>query len=335
MGCGGLALGRLVAEAIRLGVVFPGQGSQVVGMGADLVSAYPAAAALFDRAAEIVGYDLLELCRNGPDERLRETEFSQPAIFVVNSALAAVALGTEGSAGTVVVSAGHSFGEYCSLVLAGSLSFDEALALVNARAIAMQDAAERAAGAMAAILGLDANAVEAAVDAARANGAGRVSLANFNSPAQIVISGDRAAVRAAGELCSQAGAKRVVPLNVSGAWHSELMQPAVAKFAPVVERAKLMPPSFAVISNVDAQPYRDAEGIKENLIRSVTAEVLWHATAMRLLAEGPDLIVEFGASPVLAPLLKRLPEAPDVSSVSDRAGVERLRARLQAAPVTS
>jgi [acyl-carrier-protein] S-malonyltransferase len=310
----------------RVGVIFPGQGSQVVGMGVDAAANSPAARDLFERSATVVGYDLLALCREGPEERLRETRYSQPAIFVTNCALAAAANLTP------VVSAGHSFGEYCSLVLAGSLEFEDALELVNARGIAMQHAAEMAAGGMSAILGLDSTKIATAVERAQEEGAGRVSLANFNAPTQIVISGDVAAVRRAGELCLEAGAKRVVPLNVSGAWHSELMQPAVPMFKPVVERARVAMPKFTVISNVDAQPYRDVAHIKENLIKSVTAEVLWHATAIKLLGidGGIDLVVEFGASPVLGPMLKRLEGVPETASVSDNAGVLRLQSRLGA-----
>jgi [acyl-carrier-protein] S-malonyltransferase len=311
----------------RVAVIFPGQGSQVVGMGVDAAANSPVARDLFERSAKIVGYDLLALCREGPEERLRETRYSQPAIFVTNCALAAAANLTP------VVSAGHSFGEYCSLVLAGSLEFEDALELVNARGIAMQRAAEMAAGGMSAILGLDSKKVATAVQRAQEEGAGRVSLANFNAPTQIVISGDIAAVRRAGELCLDAGAKRVVPLNVSGAWHSELMQPAVPIFKPVVERARVTMPKFTVISNVDAQPYRDVAHIKENLIKSVTAEVLWHATAVKLLAidGGVDLVVEFGASPVLGPMLKRIEGVPETASVSDNAGVLRLQSRLNTA----
>jgi len=310
----------------RVGVIFPGQGSQVVGMGVDVVANSAAARDLFERSAKVVGYDLLALCREGPDERLRETRYSQPAIFVTNCALAAAANLSP------VVSAGHSFGEYCSLVLAGSLAFEEALELVNARGIAMQQAAEMAAGGMSAILGLDSKKIEVAVAQAQAEGTGRVSLANFNSPTQIVISGDLAAVRRAGELCLEAGAKRVVALNVSGAWHSELMQPAVPSFLPVVERAHVVMPRFPVISNVDAQAYRDVAHIKQNLIKSLTAEVLWHATAMNVIGidGGIDLVVEFGASPVLGPMLKRLEGVPESTSVSDNAGVTRLQSRLGA-----
>ena len=294
-------------------------------MGVDVAEHVPQAADLFARAERVLGYDLLTLCRQGPEEKLRETKFSQPAIFVTNCALAAAV----GPALEPVVSAGHSFGEFCSLVLADSLAFDDALTLVDARGNAMQHAAEVAAGGMAAIIGLDVAKIEAAVRQARDEGAGRVQLANFNAPAQIVISGDLEAVRRAGDLCLASGAKRVVPLNVSGAWHSELMAPAVPAFAPRVEAADVRLPRFDVISNVDAQPYREVQHIKENLISSITAPVLWHDASLRLLEDAPELIVEFGASPVLGPMLKRLPGAPEIAGVSDRAAVEKLQARLR------
>ena len=310
---------------IRVGVVFPGQGSQAVGMGGT-IAPHPVAADLFRRAQRVLGYDLFAIVRDGPDETLRETRYSQPAIYVVNYALAALAGATE--AFVPVASAGHSFGEYCSLTLAGALSFEQALGLVHERALAMQAAAEAAPGAMAAVLGLDVAAVRAAV--AGAADVGRVRLANFNAPAQIVLSGDRAAVARAGALASAAGAKRVVPLNVSGAWHSELMVPARERFAPFVARATIAQPRFTVVSNVDAQPYRDVASIRSNLVRSVTDEVLWHATAERLLAEGLDLVVEFGGSAVLAPLVKRLPGAPPTLHVGDERGLEKLAAAVAA-----
>jgi [acyl-carrier-protein] S-malonyltransferase len=301
-----VAVGRLM----RVGVVFPGQGSQNVGMGGDLVERFPVAADLFARAERALGYDLLRVIRDGPDETLRETRYSQPAIFTIGYALASAA----GDSLGVVASAGHSFAEFCSLTLAGALTFEDALA--------MQEAAERAPGAMSAILGLDPAAVRTAVG--QAASAGRVQLANFNAPGQIVISGDRDAVVRAGELASAAGAKRVVPLNVSGAWHSSLMDHARERFAPFVERVPLALPRFTVISNVDAEPYRDIATIRRNLVASVTSEVLWHATAERLVAENVDLIVEFGGSAVLAPLVKRVPNAPQSLHVGDPRGLEKL-----------
>lgn len=307
---------------MRVGVVFPGQGSQSVGMGGALVKAYPVAADLFERAERVLGYDLLAIVRDGPEDKLRETQLSQPAIFVVNYALAAAA----GDDLPVVATAGHSFGEFCSLTLAGALSFEAALELVRERGLAMADAAARAPGAMAAVLGLDEAGVRAAVVAGAASG--RVALANFNAPGQIVISGDRDAVVAAGDAALAAGAKRIVPLNVSGAWHSELMLPARERFAPFVAATTIDLPRFDVISNVDARPYRDVASIRANLVASVAGEVLWHATSERLVAEQLDLIVEFGGSAVLTPLLKRLPGAPKAMHVGDERGLEKLFAAL-------
>ena len=324
MGLDRLALGGVSS---RVAVVFPGQGSQAVGMGGAIAETSPIAADLFRRAERILGYDLLALVREGPEEKLRETHYSQPAIYVTNYALAA-ALGDELAP---VGSAGHSFGEFCSLTLGGALSFEDALTLVRERGLAMQEAAERSPGAMSAVLGLAPEAVLAATETARAEGAGRVRPANFNAPGQIVISGDRDAVLRAGELALAAGAKRVVALNVSGAWHSELMTPAQARFASFIERSTFELPRFPVISNVDAQPYRDVAGIKKNLIRSVTDEVRWHDAAERLLSEvKPDLVVEFGGSAVLAPLFKRIAGAPATLHVGDERGVERLAGQLGA-----
>ncbi|MDE2483102.1 MAG: ACP S-malonyltransferase [bacterium] len=308
-------------------MVFPGQGSQALGMGADVAAQSSEARALFERASSILGYDLLALQKDGPEEKLRETQFSQPAIFTTNVALYTAV----GDALKPVASAGHSFGEFCSLFAAGALEFDDALRIVDERGKAMQYAAELAPGGMSAVLGLDADAIRRVVDTTRAETGKRITLANFNSPAQIVISGDLDAVVAAGDAMLAAGAKRVVPLNVSGAWHSELMQPAVERFAAAVESGRFATPRFDVISNVDAQPYRDAEAIKKNLVTSITHEVRWHETALRMLDESLDLVVEFGASGVLGPLVKRLPNAPQVMVVSDYAGVEKLRGLLRQA----
>ena len=306
----------------RIGVIFPGQGSQTLGMGVDLAKHSTAASDLFDMAQTVLGYDLLGLQQRGPEERLRETQYSQPAIFVTNVAIfAALELPFE----SLVVSAGHSFAEYCSLYAAQAIGFEDALRVVNARGIAMQGAADLAAGGMSAVLGMEAAAIRSVVDQVREQTGQRVQLANFNSPSQIVISGDLAAVQAAGDALLAAGAKRVVPLNVSGAWHSALMEPALEQFTHVVEAAPFTMPRFDVISNVDAQPYRDVATIKKNLVLSVTSEVRWHETAERLVGYGLDLVIECGASPVLGPLIKRLAGAPDVAVVSDYAGLQKLK----------
>jgi [acyl-carrier-protein] S-malonyltransferase len=322
MGGGGLAVGGLM----RVGAMFPGQGSQLVGMGADVAARSREARALFTSATAVLGYDLLELQIAGPQEKLRETQYSQPSIFTTNLALYSAV----GRLFKPIVSAGHSFGEFCSLVIAGSLDFEEALRVVDERGKAMQFAAELAGGGMSAVLGLEASVVRDIVDQTRAATGRRVQLANFNSPTQIVVSGDLDAVQAAGDAMLAGGAKRVVPLNVSGAWHSELMQPAVDRFSEAVDHAHFTVPAFDVISNVDAQPYRDVSGIRRNLVRSIVYEVRWHDAAERMLSYGLDLVVEFGASAVLGPLMRRMPNAPQVLVVSDYAGVERLRETLRA-----
>lgn len=310
--------------AARVGVIFPGQGSQSLGMGVDVASHHPVAADLFTRASTILKYDLLDLVRVGPEERLRETRYSQPAIFVTNCALFAAM----GNAFQPVASAGHSFGELCSLTLGGSIEFEEAVHLVHQRALAMQRAADKAPGAMAAVLGLDPVTMRGVIDSLAGKTKGPVQLANFNAPGQIVISGDVEAVHIAGDRAIDAGAKRVIPLNVSGAWHSVLMEPARAEFEPYVRRVQFRLPQFIVISNVDAQPYQDVPTIADHVVRSVTDEVRWHETAVRLLEERLDLVVEFGASAVLAPLVKRIPGAPRTLHVADSAGVERLQSTL-------
>jgi [acyl-carrier-protein] S-malonyltransferase len=311
---------------LRIGVVFPGQGSQFVGMANDIVRSSPEATELFARAHKVLGYDLLAITREGPDERLLETRYAQPAIFAVNLALYAAL----GKALTPIVSAGHSFGEYCSLTIAGALTFENALALVNARGCAMQAAAQLAPGGMSAILGLDEATVRALTEQTRLETGARVRSANFNAPTQIVVSGDLAAVRRVGEKATAAGAGRVVALNVAGAWHSELMEPARVSFAPAVAAAQIAVPRFTVISNVDALPYADTATIRANLVRSVTDAVLWRRTMLRMLEERLDLIVEFGAQAVLAPMTKRIPGAPAVMHVGDSVGVAKLAEKIGA-----
>lgn len=318
MGRRRVALGRLV----RIAAVFPGQGSQCVGMGCDAAENSPQARAIFDRASAVLGYDLLALQGAGPEEKLRETEYSQPAIFATNLALYSAA----GEDLVPVVTAGHSFAELCSLVAAGSLTFEDALRIVSERGKAMQSAAQRVGGGMTAILGLDAEQVRVVLEGID----GRVAIANFNSPTQIVISGELEAVAAASQAMLDAGAKRIVPLNVSGAWHSELMEPAVGQLRAAVESSRFALPRFDVISNVDGRPYRDVETIEANLIRSVVDEVRWHDAAERLLTYQLDLVVEFGAGGVLSPLIKRIAGAPPTLVVSDNAGVKRLRETIAA-----
>ncbi|MDQ6779555.1 MAG: ACP S-malonyltransferase [Candidatus Eremiobacteraeota bacterium] len=313
-----------------LGVIFPGQGSQSSGMGADAAERYPAAAECFAQASQVLGYDLLVLLNTASADELKETRVSQPAIFTVNVALyrAVESLGC-----TPIVSAGHSFGEYCSLVIAGALDFDEALRIVNQRGLAMGAAADLVPGTMAAIIGLQEKQVDDICARTRATTNGRVEIGNLNTPEQIVISGDIESVEAACALAKQEGAKRAVILNVSGAWHSELMQPALPRFALAVENAQLRMPSFRVVSNVTAKPYSSLEEIRRCLIASLCARVRWHETARSLAHLEPDIIVECGASQVLAPMMRRLPETGSTSvvHVGDAGGVAKLHDAIAAA----
>jgi [acyl-carrier-protein] S-malonyltransferase len=298
-------------------------------MGVDVARKYPAARECFDRASAILGYDLLSLCENGSDEELRETRVSQPAIFTVNVAIyrAVQSLGF-----TPIVAAGHSFGEYCALTIADAMDFEQALSLVDQRGIAMGEAADLAPGAMAAIIGFEERRVEEICAEARAQSGARVDVANLNAPVQIVVSGDTAGVAAASDIAKAAGAKRVVTLNVSGAWHSELMQPAVSRFSGFVESAEIRLPKFDVISNVDVVAYDSVERIRKCLIASLSARVRWHETAIALAARGPDTIVECGATRVLAPMMARLSgvEGDRVVHVADSGGIAKLAEAAQA-----
>jgi [acyl-carrier-protein] S-malonyltransferase len=306
---------------VKIAAVFPGQGSQCVGMGVDAAAHHPAAREAFTRASRVLGYDLLELVRDGPEEQLRETHYSQPAIFVTNVALFEACAASERL--DVVVSAGHSFAEFCSLTISGALSFEDGVQVVDERGRAMQMAASRAAGGMTAILGFDAERLRPIVERVREETGKCLQLANFNSPTQIVISGDLDAVRIASDALLEAGAKRIVPLNVSGAWHCELMRPAVERFAAAVRAMPIVMPRFDVISNVDGEPYRSVERIRENLVRSITDEVRWHETAQRMLSYELDLVVEFGAGGVLTPLLRRM-GITKALTVSDPDGIAML-----------
>ena len=292
-------------------------------MGVDVAQKFPASRACFERASAVLGYDVLRLCESGSDDDLRETRVSQPAIFTVNVAIyrAVESLGFR-----PVVSAGHSFGEYCSLTISGAIDFEQAVALVNQRGIAMGEAADVAPGSMAAIIGFDLEQVEDICRRAKAATGARVGVANLNAPVQIVVSGDTAGVAHACELARSAGAKRVVILNVSGAWHSELMEPVVAKFAEHVEAAAIRMPEFTVISNVDVSAYGSVEQIRRCLIASLCSRVRWHETAEAVAAVRPDIIVECGATRVLAPMMSRLAgvESDRVLHVSDSNRVAKL-----------
>jgi [acyl-carrier-protein] S-malonyltransferase len=298
----------------QVAFLFPGQGAQAVGMGRQLCEALPAARQLFDEAAEVLGYDLAEVCRNGPPERLNSTAVSQPAIFV--SSLAALE-SLKATQPDVVAScagaAGLSLGEYTALVFAGALTFRDGLRVVRQRGEAMQAAADANPGAMVAVLGLDEPAVRDLCTQARGNEL--LEVANYLCPGNIALSGGRAACDAVERLAESAGG-RTVRLAVAGAFHTALMRPADEALARALAGVELRPPRLPVWSNVDANPHTDPDELRGLLVRQVVEPVLWEKTVRNLLAAGFDRFYEVGPGRVLAGLLKRVQRKAECYNIS-------------------
>ncbi len=305
--------------------IFPGQGSQSVGMLAELAAANDTVARVLAEASTVLGVDLAELMANGPDETLNRTENTQPALLTAGVATWRawqVAGGPD-----PVVCAGHSLGEYTALVVAGVLDFAAALKLVQLRGRAMQEAVPAGSGAMAAVLGLDADTVVRVCT--ETSGAGRVSAANFNAPEQIVIAGDKAAVEAASRRAVATGAKRVVPLAVSAPSHCALMAPAAERLAMALKEIELHPPRIPVINNADVAAPRDATAIRSALIRQLTQPVRWVEVVSALKSEyGASQGVEFGPGRVLAGLMRRIDRELKVWPVYDAPGLDTALAAI-------
>ena len=283
--------------------LFPGQGSQTVGMGRDLAERWPAAAGIFSAADEALGNSISEVCWQGPEEALRLTENTQPALLTHSMAAWRI-LADAGL--EIQAAAGHSLGEYSAVVAAGGLTLGDAVTTVRLRGQLMQDAVPVGVGAMAAVLGLeDRQVVSACADATR-SGDGVVVAANFNSPGQLVIAGDAAAVDRAIAVCKEAGARRAVPLPVSAPFHSPLMAPAREGLAPTLEKLGFERLSVPVYRNVDASPVVDPAAVCDGLIRQVDAPVLWADTIRRMVADGFDTFVEVGPGKVLSGLVRRI-----------------------------
>ena len=279
--------------------VFPGQGAQFVGMGKDLYENNPVAKEMFEKANEILGYNITDLMFNGTDEDLRQTKVTQPAIFL-HSVILAKTMGDDFNPDMV---AGHSLGEFSALVAAGALSFEDGLRLVSARAQAMQKACEKTPSTMAAVLALpDAKVEELCASVTE----GVVVPANYNCPGQIVISGSIEGVDAACAKMLEAGAKRALKLKVGGAFHSPLMEPARAELADAIAHTDFHAPKCPVYQNVNAEPQTDPETIKKNLIAQLTAPVRWTQTVQNMIAAGADTFVEVGPGAVLQGLVKKI-----------------------------
>jgi len=303
-----------------LALLFPGQGSQEVGMGRDVAEASPAARAVFDAADAALGFGLSKLCFEGPEEELRRTEIQQPAILTASVALLR-ALEERASVAPAYV-AGHSLGEYSALVAVGSLDFEDAVRLVHARGRFMQEAVPEGRGAMAAVMGCEASVVEAACQHAASQTGRVVAPANYNGPAQTVISGDAAAVEAACTRARQQGAKRAVALEVSAPFHCELMAAAADKLALELARVRFDAPSAPVITNVEALPCDDAARFAALLERQVTAPVRFTEMVVRMKDLGVTRVLEVGPGRVLSGLVARIDRGLERAALAGAAGLD-------------
>ena len=304
---------------MKLAAIFPGQGAQSVGMLADIAEAHASVKAKFDVASQVLGFDLWSMVLEGPAEVLGSTENTQPALLVASIALWEL---WSGGGEKVNVMAGHSLGEYSALVCAGAMSFEDGVRLVRTRGELMQRAVPNGQGGMAAVLGLDDEAIKACC----ASVAGEVSAANYNAPGQVVIAGDISAVDEAIEACKAAGAKRALKLDVSGPFHSKSMAAAAGDFSQALDAIEVVMPRIPVVQNVRASVAKDVGELKSNLVEQLYSPVQWTASVQFMLGQGLEQCVECGPGNVLAGLVKRISKETPTIGLSKMAGLEAANA---------
>ena len=302
----------------KFAMVFPGQGSQAVGMLKDLAENYPVVKSTFDEASQVLGYDLWTLVQEGPADELNKTWQTQPALLAASVAIYRVWQSINGPQPEFM--AGHSLGEYSALVCAGVIDFKDAIKLVELRGKLMQEAVPSGTGAMFAIIGLDNDSIRKACEQAAQGQV--VAPVNFNSPGQVVIAGNKEAVERAGALCKEAGAKRALPLAVSVPSHCALMKPAADKLATTLNNMTFNAPQFAVINNVDVKVESSADNIKAALIAQLYSPVRWTETVEEMAKQGVTLLVEMGPGKVLTGLTKRIVDSLSACAVNDKASLD-------------
>ncbi|ARX35294.1 MULTISPECIES: ACP S-malonyltransferase [Proteus] len=299
-------------------MVFPGQGSQAIGMLAELAEHYPIVTETFAQASDVLGYSLWDLVQNGPEEELNKTWKTQPALLAASVAIWRVWQEKQGKMPQMM--AGHSLGEYSALVCAGVIDFAAAIKLVELRGQLMQEAVPAGTGAMYAIIGLDNDAIaKACEDAAQGQ---VVSPVNFNSPGQVVIAGNKEAVERAGALCKEAGAKRALPLAVSVPSHCALMKPAADKLAVALQEIEFKQPEIQVVNNVDVKAQTDANAIRDALVRQLYNPVRWTETVEFIADKGITQLLEIGPGKVLTGLTKRISKEMNAAAVNDIASLD-------------
>ncbi|WP_221564202.1 ACP S-malonyltransferase [Alkalihalobacillus sp. TS-13] len=309
----------------KVAFIFPGQGSQQVGMGQDFVKHNELSAAVFKQADDRLGYSLSSIVANGPEEELTRTENTQPALLTTSIAILKA---LEEYEILPDYTAGHSLGEYTALVASKALSFEDAVYAVRRRGMYMEEAVPSGEGAMAAVLGMEADRLEK-ITTRITSGGDSVQLANLNCPGQIVISGSKSGVEKASEAAKEEGAKRIIPLQVSGPFHSELMKPAAEKMGDILDELTIIDAEIPVVANVSAVPVTEAGEIRSKLIEQIYSPVRWEETVRYLLDEGVDTFIEIGPGKVLSGLVKKVHRRATTIAISDTESLEAAVKKLK------